>query len=41
MKNIEILLNKSTRLGLSILELNTILIFEYWYDYIKLKYGEK
>ena len=28
-------------LGLSILELSKILIFEFWYNYVKQKYGEK
>ena len=41
MKIIEILMNKLVCLGLSILELSKILIFEFWYDYVKPKYGEK
>ena len=28
-------------LGLSILELSQILMYEFWYDYVKPKYGEK
>ena len=34
-------MNKHVHLGLSILELSKILIYEFWYDYVKLKYGEK
>ena len=41
MKITEILMNKLVCLGLSILELSKILIFEFWYDYVKPKYGEK
>ena len=41
MKKTEILMNKSAYLGLSILELSKILIYELWYNYVKPKYGEK
>ena len=41
MKKIEILMNKPVYLGLSILELSTILIYEFWYNCVKQKYGEK
>ena len=41
MKITEILMNKLVCLGLSILELSKILIFEFWYDYVKPKYSEK
>ena len=34
-------MNKPICLGLSILELSKILMYEFWYDYVKLKYGEK
>ena len=34
-------MNKSVYLGLSILELSKILMYEFWYDYVKPKYGEK
>ena len=37
----EILMNKPVQLGLSILKLYKILMYEFWYDYVKLKYGEK
>ena len=41
MKKTEILMNKPVHLGLSILELSKILRCEFWYDYVKQKYGEK
>ena len=34
-------MNKPDHLGLSILELTKILMYEFWCDYIKPKYGEK
>ena len=34
-------MNKPVYLGLSILELSKILMYEFWYDYEKSKYGEK
>ena len=34
-------MNKLVYLGLSILELSKILMFEFWYDYVKPKYDEK
>ena len=37
----EILMNKPVNLGISILELGKILMYEFWYDYIKPKYDEK
>ena len=37
----EILMNKPVILGLSILGLSKILLYEFWYDYVKPKYGEK
>ena len=41
MKKTKILINKPVYLGLSILELIRILMHEFWYDYVKPKYGEK
>ena len=35
MKNIKVKMNKSTYLGLSILEISKTLMYEFWYDYIK------
>ena len=34
-------MNKSVYLGLSILEISKTVLYEFWYDYVKLKYGEK
>ena len=34
-------MNKPLYLGLSILELRKILMYEFWYDHVKPKYGEK
>ena len=34
-------MNKPDHLELSILELSKILMYEFWYDYVKPKYGEK
>ena len=41
MKKTEILMNKPVYLGLSLLELSKILMYEFLYDYVKPKYGEK
>ena len=41
MKKTDTLINKNFHLGLLILELSKILIYEFWYDYEKPKYGEK
>ena len=41
MKKTEIIMNKPVCLGLSILVLSKILMYEFWYDYVKPKYGEK
>ena len=34
-------MSKPTYLGLSILELTKILMYEFWYHYVKPNYGEK
>ena len=39
MKKTEILMDKSVYLELSILELSKILMYEFWYDYVKPKDG--
>ena len=41
MKKTQILMNKTVYLGLSILKLSKILMYEFWYDYVKPKYCEK
>ena len=41
MKKNQIHINKPLYLQLSILELSKTVIYEFWYDYVKLKYGEK
>ena len=41
MKKTKILMNKPVCLRFSILELSKILMYEFWYDYVKPKYGEK
>ena len=40
-KQTEILMNKPVYVGLSMLQLSKILMYEFWYDYVKSKYGEK
>ena len=37
MKNTKILMNKPVYLGLSILELSKVLMYEFWYDYVCIK----
>ena len=39
MKKTKVKMNKAIYLGLSILEISKILIYEFWYDYMKPKYG--
>ena len=34
-------MNKPVCLGLSILDSSEILMYDFWYDYLKPKYGEK
>ena len=41
MKETEIIMNKPVFLGLSILQLSKMLIYELWYHYLKRKYDEK
>ena len=41
MKRTRILMHKPVHLGLSVLELLKIVMCEFWYDYLKPKYGEK
>ena len=39
MKKTKVKMNKPIYLGLSILEISNILMYEFWYDYMKPKYG--
>ena len=41
LRKTEILMNKPLYLGLSILQLSKILIYDFWYVYVKPTYGEK
>ena len=41
MKKTQTYINKPAYLGLSILEVSKILMYEFWYDYVKPKYSEK
>ena len=41
MKKTNVKMNKTIYLGLSILEISKILIYEFWYDYMKPKYDNK
>ena len=40
-KQTEIFMNKPAYLEISILELSKLLTYEFWYDYVKPKFGEK
>ena len=40
MNKTKVKMNKPIYLGLSILEISKILMYEFWYDYMKLKYGD-
>ena len=41
MKMTELKMNKPIYLGKAILDISKTLMYEFWYDYIKLKYGDK
>ena len=41
MRKTQILTKTPVYLGLSILESSKIVTYEFWYDYVKLKYGKK
>ena len=34
-------MNKPTHLGMSILDISKILMYEFWYDYTKPRYGDR
>ena len=40
MRKTQILINNPVYLGLSILDLSKTVMYEFWYDYVKPKYGE-
>ena len=41
MKRMKVKMNKPIYLGLSILDISKILMYELWYDYMKPKYNDK
>ena len=41
MKETEVFMNKPLYLRISISETSKIVMYEFWYDYVKPKYGEK
>ena len=41
MRKVEVKINKPIYLGLSILELSKITMYEFWYDYVKVKYEDR
>ena len=41
MKKTKVKMNKPVYLGMSILDISKTLMYEFWYDYIKLKYGDR
>ena len=41
MRKTQILMNKLIYLGSSILDLSKTVMYDFWYDYVKPKYGEK
>ena len=41
MKKIEVKMNKPIYLGMSILDISKTLMYEFWYSYVKPKYGDR
>ena len=41
MNQTKILRNKAVYLGQAILDISKILMYQFWYDYLKPKYGDK
>ena len=40
MKKTKVKINQPLYLGMSILDISKMLMYEFWYDYIKPKYGD-
>ena len=40
MKKVKVKMNKPIYLRLSILQISKIIMYEFWYDYVKKKYGD-
>ena len=41
MKKTKVIMNNHVYLGMSILDISKVSMYEFWYDYIKLKYGDR
>ena len=41
MKKTKVKMNKPVYLGMSILDISKMLMYKFWYDYFKPKYGDK
>ena len=41
MKKTKVKMNQPIYLGMSILDISKMLMYEFWYDYLKPKYGDK
>ena len=41
MRKVKVKMNKPIYLGLSILDISKITMYEFWYDYVKIKYEDK
>ena len=41
MKKTKVKINKSVYLGMSILDIRKALMYKFWYDYVKPKYGDR
>ena len=41
MRKVKVKMNKPIYLGLSILDISKITMYEFWYDYVKIKYQDK
>ena len=41
MKNAQVKMNKPAYLGMSILDISKTLMYKFWYDYFKPKYGDR